>query len=467
MKNMMKKLMVFLVACLLSCVCITPAFANAEEKESTSNWLAQNYMNSGYEIPTGMSYDGNKGTVTFSGSLNAGIATTGFSYAKSLDVTNFSIDMFLDIPDVDKASWICISFLDNLLNYDDGNAIPVNQPFNCMNGRGYYANNVQTGVVIQLWTNKLLTDNTISISYVEKNLNTVTGEKNTNGWNDAGNGKFVSNIKLDETYDGTLKISLAETDNGIAFNFNDGAWKGESVEQEGVFDQVLPCLNAGNGLNGFKQYFSNNDCYFSLVTMYGDETHRPINITVNKVNGHAACDGTKPNYLEDNVVSNSEIKATIQNGDIASFGVYAKWVDSVKKKSLGEDDGDYEVVAERASKLGLEVVDYFTITPYSQNKEVKLGSYIDVEYSLSKAYNSYKIYFINEDGEAEAMDESFGKVEGDVAKIKVDNLSIYKVIIYGAKAKHGGCGSVTLSGSALLTITALVGVAVLLKKKGA
>lgn len=465
MKKIAKLLIVLLTVTLMSGIFVTTVFADEAEKEPTGNWLAQNYMNSGYEIPTGMSYNGENGTVTFSGALNAGIATTGFSYAKPLDVTNFSIDMVLDIPDVDKASWICLSFLDNLLNYDDGNPIPVNQPFNCMNGRGYYANNVQTGVVLQLWTSKLITDNTISLSYVEKNLDTITGVKNENGWNDVGNGRFVSNIKLDSEYDGKFKVSLTATEEGIAFNFNDGAWKGENPEQEGVFDQVLPCLNAGNALNGFKTYFTESDCYFSFVTMYSDGTHRPINITVNKVNGHSACDGSKPDYLENKVITNGNVKATIENGDIASFGVYAKWVDDIKVKTLDETDGDYEVVSERADKLKLKVADYFTVTPYSQGKEVSLGSYMDVEYTLPDNYKSYKLYFINEDGESQEMDEDFGKIEGNVAKIKVDNLSVYKIVIYG-KEKGKGCKGNVFTGIPVILSLALVGGTMIKRKKG-
>lgn len=440
----------------------TTAFAAAEEKESTSNWLPQKYMLDGYEIPTVMTYDAQNGSVSFKGGLNAGIATTGFSYAKPIDVTNFSIKMTWNIPDIDQLTWICFTFLDSLTAYDDGNPVPVNMPFNAFKGRNNYENNVQTGGVLQFWTEKLLSDNVISVSYNEKNLDNVTGAKTTTGWKDITNGNFASVIQLDEAYNGEFSLSLTANEDGVAFNVFDGAWKGQSLENEEVFES-LACLNAGNTLFGLKDYFAKNDCYFSMLLMYKDGNHRNVELKVTEVDGKLACDGTTPTYLNDKTVTADGITATVKNDVIGNFGVYAGQIDGLKKTVYDDEDDDYAAVAARAEKTQTEILDFFSVSPTVEGKEIYLNGYFDAEYTLPDGYGEFKFYYINEDGEAEALADSFAVEENGVLKFKTDNANIEKIAILGKKAS--GCGGNVSGASALLCLAAILPVVIAIKKK--
>lgn len=464
----MKKLLaLFISIMMLASLSVTAVFADTAEKEPTSNWLPQNYVLDGYEIPTVMSYNAEEGSVSFKGGLNAGIATTGFSYAKPIDVENFSIDMTLDIPDIDKLTWICFSFLDVLTAYDNGNPVPVNQPFNCFSGRNHYANNVQTGSVMQFWTDRLLTDNVIKITYNEKNLDNITGEKTTNGWNEITNGNFVGAVKLNNTYDGKFSLSLTAKEDGVAFNAFGGEWLGESAETENVFDQQLDCFNAGNTLAGFRNYFKTNDCYFSMLLMYSDGQHRNVELKVNKVNGKLASDGTAPDYLNDKTVEADGVKLTVKNSTVGNFGVYAGQVNGVKKTVYDNTDDDYAAVTARATKVGMEVVDFFSVAPTVDDKAIYLSGYVDGEYTLSSDYDEYKFYYINEDGDAEELSSSYAAAENGVLKFKVDNSSISKIAVLGKKAEQkSGCGAGINGGLfALLALAAIVPVTLSLKKK--
>ena len=165
----MKKVIIALLTLFLVLPLALSNKAKAEgDAPSTSDWMPHRYVLSGYDIPTAMSYDAN--SVSFSGSLNAGIATTGFNYLKPIDISNFSIEMDLTIPDIDKLTWICFTFLDKNLMADSENSVPVAQPFNAMSGKGGYQNREQTGLVLQLYTQSLVSDNVLGFDYVSKNL---------------------------------------------------------------------------------------------------------------------------------------------------------------------------------------------------------------------------------------------------------------------------------------------------------
>lgn len=432
---------------------------------STGDWMPHNYMLSGYEIPTSMSYDGAAGTVSFSGSLNAGIATTGFSYNKAIDVTDFSVDMTLNIPDVDKLEWLCVTLLDKNIFADEQNPIPVNMPFNAASGLGAYKNTEQTGLVVMFRTNKLLSENVLGLGVNAKNLDVDTGEETGEGFADVTPNRFISDFKLDEIMDaqtnGNFSFSLTANTDGVGMNVNDGAWKGKG--DGGEYDYVTTYLNSGNTLAGFKEYFSEHDCYFGMVMMYSDGNHRPVTLTVNEVNGMKASDGVAPAYLADKTVAQENVSVTVPNSAVGNFGVYASSIDGLKVKKYDETDGDWDIVKARADKLGYSVVDYFSIYPTVDGVTVNLKGAMEVEYTLPSGYSDFKVYFLNEDGEAQEMGTTLAAVSNGKAVIKIDNDEITQVIVYGkesAKEKKSGCNSSVYAVSAsIMGVVALAAVA--------
>ncbi len=424
----MKKIIIALLTLLLVLPLTLSNKVKAEgDAPSTSDWMPHRYILSGYDIPTVMSYDEN--SVSFSGSLNAGIATTGFNYVKPIDINNFSIEMDLDIPDIDLLSWICFTFLDTNLMRDLENTVaPVAQPFNAMSGRGGYENKEQTGLVLQLWTNALLTDNVLKLDYVSKNLDFETGEKTTSGWRPYTSNSIVNQVKLNETFDGKFKLAVNSVEGGLNFDIQDGAWKYQ--DDEGEYTQERSGLVYANS-NGLAEYFKDKECYFACVLMYGDEIHRPVTLTVNKINGLNPSDNKEPSYLAPKTVEKDGLKVTVPASAIGQFGVYPSAVDDVKIVKYDEEDGDYETVQKRAKNLNGELIDYFRIVPQIGGKNLLLCDTIQVEYTLPSGFDDYKAYYINDDEETQALPKSYVQVADGKMTLKIDNEIITKVAIYG------------------------------------
>ena len=402
---------------------------NADETTvSTSDWMPQRYVLSGYEIPTVMTYTDK--SVTFSGSLNAGIATTGFNYLKPVDLNNFSIDMELDIPDIDKLTWLCFTFLDKNLMMDAENSVaPVAEPFNAMSGKNGYNNNEQTGLVLQVYTQALLTENILGFDYVSKNLDFATGDKITSGWKPYTNSSFINSIKLNVEYDGKFKLDIHSTEEGtLVFNINNSAWKYQDDSGEYVNTRDNLCYDNSTGL---KTYFADKECYFACVLMYKDEVHRNVNLTVNSINGLNPSDNKAPSYLESKVIEKENVKATIPANSLGVFGVYPNSIDGLKVIKYDEEDGDYESVQSRSKSLKATVIDYFRVVPQIGKNNVTLVNPMTVEYTLPAGYDQYKAYFINDDDETQAFPQSYVTISGDKMQLKVDNDIITKIVIYG------------------------------------
>ena len=457
---------------------------NADETSvSTSDWMPQRYVLSGYEIPTVMTYTDK--TVTFSGSLNAGIATTGFNYLKPVDLNNFSIDMDLDIPDIDKLTWLCFSFLDKNLTMDAENSVaPVAEPFNAMSGKGGYNNNEQTGLVLQVYTQSLLTDNIMGFDYVSKNLDFATGDRTTSGWRGYTNNSFINSVKLDEEYNGKFKLEIhSDEEDGLVFNVNNGAWKYQDEAGDYVQTRDNLCYDNSKGL---RTYFNDKECYFACVLMYKDEVHRNVNLTVNAINGMNPSDNQAPSYLGSKEIESGNVKATIPANALGIFGVYPNAIDGLKVINYDEEDGDYESVQNRANSLKATVIDYFRVVPQIGKNNVVLANPMTVEYTLPTGYDQYKAYFINDDDETQAFPQSYVSIADNKMQLKVDNDIINKIVIYGlnnaetptdnpteetpsnpadnnSTAKKGCNGSFAMIGTLSLAIVSMG--AIILKKK--
>ncbi len=424
---MKKILFVLLTLCATLSLFALNTVKAEESAPSTSDWMPHRYMLSGYEIPTVMTYD--ETSVTFSGSLNAGIATTGFNYLKPVDLNNFSIEMDLDIPDIDHLTWLCVTFLDTCLIKDAENSTaPVAMPFNAMSGEGGWQNTKQKGLVLQLWTQALVSDQVFGFSYVSKGVNFETGEATNSGWTDYTNNSFVNSIKLDNEFDGKFKLDIHSTEEGLAFNLNDGAWKYQ--DEEGAYTQTRDSLAYNNTL-GLKEYFKDKDCYMALELMYKDEIHRTVNLKVNKINGLNPSDNKTPSYLEPKEIEKDGIKATIPTNAVGVFGVYPSAIDGLKVVKYDEEDGDYEVVSKRATSLNGTLIDYFRVVPQIGTTNVVLQNPMTVEYTLPGTYDSYKAYFINDDDETQSFPNSYVSIENNKMTLKVDNDVINKIAIYG------------------------------------
>lgn len=487
MKKTKKLLPLFSIAmCAVFCAPMAAMNANAATStNSTNDWMPHNYVLDGYDIPTVMTYDVELGSVTFTGSLNAGVATTGFAYNKPIDLNNFSIDIDFSIPDISALQWISFSFLDKNILSDQENPIPVCQPFNAVSGYGY-KNTLQTGGIFQFYMKdedtgtNLIANNAMRATFNAKCMDPLTGEANDNGWFDlckdiekdpqtgdviskTMNNNFVNYVQLNEGIDyagqtASVKFSLSENGDGLKANINDGNWTGAyAVNDE--YTLTPNVLNANHSLAGLKKYFEDKDCYFSCTVMYGDDEQRSVSMTVNTLNGQPACDGSEPTYTADKTVENGNIKATVKTSAVGLHGVYAQSIDSLEVLRYDEDDDDYQAVISRKNKLGMELVDYFKVYPKVGSTRLRTKDFFEVEYTPETQYENYKIYYINDDGEAQSLPSGYSSVQDGKITIKVDNEIVSKVIIYGgnnAPAKKGCKSSV---GGATLGVLALIGVA--------
>lgn len=471
----MKKIIITLLTLLLVLPITMFTTVKAEgDAPSTSDWMPQRYVLSGYDIPTAMSYDEN--SISFSGSLNAGIATTGFNYLKPIDIKNFSIEMELTIPDIEKLSWICFTFLDKSLMTDIENGLaPVAQPFNAMSGKGGYQNKEQTGAVIQLYTHSLVSENVLGLDYVSKNLDFQTGEKTSSGWRPYTDDSFINAVKLNNQFDGKFKLEVKATEDGLNFDIQDGEWKYKDENEEYTQERDGLCYANSQGL---ASYFENKECYFACVLMYGDESHRTVTLKINKINGQNPSDNKAPSYLASKTIEKDGLKVTVPASAIGQFGVYPNAVDNLRVVKYDEDDGDYEAVTKRANSLKGELIDYFRVVPQVNGQNLTLNDAIEVEYTLPGGYDEYKAYYINDDEETQALPQSYVQIVGDKMTLKIDNDIITKVAIYGVKNQkeqtpNGNDGEETKKGcksmmslSILPLMLAGIGVAILKKKRG-
>jgi hypothetical protein len=462
----MKKLAVVMI--MLS-LCISSVFAgNAHAVDndaySTSIWMPHRYMFSTWEIPTSMSYDAEEGSVTFSGSMNAGVATTGFTCTQSVDVNDFSIEMSFDkLEAPDKLSWIVLALFDRAEITNNVNPYDVYAPFNL--GDGYnYLTSPFNGILIMLQPQGNGVFNMLDIN--AKGIDIETGEYAQDSWVGFDKEGIVSTIKLDSGNYENVKLTITDDGaDGLEVNFNDGAWKDEN-------DNPGTIVNFGTDLAAIKTYFAdeNKEAYFQFVTMYADDTHREIEITVNEMNGKKASDGTQPGYLADKVLQDGQVSVTVHADSMKQFGVYPSIVDSLEVTKFDEEDENYEAVTARAQSAGMELVDYFKIVPKIGEDTMEISAPVTVQYTLPDTYDNYAIYYINSDDEVVSLPEVLGSVENGKATIKVDNATVSKIVILGSNDAEEpddnngcGCGGSINGISIIIGVIALAGAVLLLK----
>lgn len=409
-----------------------------------SDWVPQNYLLSGYEIPTSMSVNATEGTVTFTGSLNAGIATTGFAYDKPVSLTNWSVDMDVNIPNVDKLSWLCLSFFDSNTATDSENDIaPVYMPFNAFSGLSGYQNTVLKGGVLMLFTDELISANKIKATFITKNI-VPNDQDGYYAWRNLATAEIILDEEWDAEGDNNLRLLSIGADGGAVISING------------------KILNFGNNLSVMTEYFSDKDCYFSTVMMYGDGDHRSVTFTINTLNGQKACDSADISYLADKTITNQNISVSIPSASVGNFGIYPRQIDTLKVTKYDEEDANYEAVSARATSLGLEIMDYFKVIPAIGENNITLKGNITVSYTLPEGYGESKVYYINDEDEAVALTST---VNGRVVTFEVDNDSISKVIVYAKEVpidEAGGCscGSNVLSTFAMVSVLLVLAFAV-------
>ena len=463
-----------LVLCLSAVTFGTVAAESAEPSDaySTSVWHPHAYRTSGYDIPTVMTYDGDKGTVTFNGSLNAGVATTGFSTSAPSDIEDFSIKFSIDQLELpEKISWMSFGFFDRAKASDGDTPKDVYMPFNAND----YAKSPFRGIVLQL--QPTVEEGVFKFfALVSKHI-AEDGTYSENLWQAYNTEDFVQEIHLDSESYKDIKLSIqADGDSGLAIYFNDGAWTDENGDKQSK-------LNIGEDLSAFRTYFNDNneDMYFQFATMYAaDEPNQhPMQYTVSELNGKKACDGTAPDYLTPKSFESGSIKTTINPDSVGNFGLYPQDVDSVEVTKFDDTDGDYASVQARATSLNMEVIDYFRVTPKILDANMKAAGPFTVEYTLPTGYSDYKVYYVNSDEEVVSVPSAMAKVENGIATVQVDNSTISKVVIFGAKATEenpgdgtdgeetgGGCGGSVVGTVSIVSVLAVLGtVAVVVLKK--
>lgn len=439
------------------------AFAAEETTDaySTSDWRPHGYIADIYDIPTTMTYDGAAGTVSFEGSLNAGIATTGFTCTAPNDMENFSITFSIDqLQDYQDISWMSFGLFDVAKASDGKSVKDVYAPFNA----GNYQTSPFTGIILQLLPQGEGVFDFFAM--VTKRINPEDGTFLADTWTEYPTEHFVSTINLDSKSDQNIKLSVtADEGTGLIINLNDGAWTDENGDRPGK-------INLEEDFSAVRTYFNENnkDAYFQFATMYKQGDHRYMKYTVSELNGKKACDGTAPSYLEAKSFEEGSVKTIITSDSVGNCGLYPEDVDQVVVTKFDSEDGDYAAVEARAQSLGMEILDYFRVVPQIGETNMKIGAPFTVEYTLPEGYTEYKAYYVNTDEEVVSIPGSLATVENGKATISVDNSTVNKIVIYGAKQSEtstdpgtngGGCGG---SAVALLSAISMVGVAVLIKK---
>lgn len=463
----MKKLAVMMI---MLTFCISSVFAGnvyAEENNaySTSVWKPHRFMLDTWEIPTSMSYDAEKGSVSFAGSLNAGVATTGFSCTQPVDINDFSIEMSFDkLEAPDKLTWVVLALFDRAEITNNVNPYDVYAPFNIGNGWSYDTSPFH-GILIMLQPQGNGVFNMLDIN--AKGIDIETGEYMETGWTAFDSESIVSTIKLNSGNYDNVKLSVTDDGaDGLNINFNDGEWTDEN-------DNAGVAVNHSTNLASIKTYFAdeNRDAYFQFVTMYSDDTHRDIEVTVNKMNGKNASDGTQPDYLADKVLQSEEISVAIHADSMSQFGVYPSIVDSLEVTKFDEEDENYDDVIARAQSASMELVDYFKVTPKIGEDTMGIASPVTLQYTLPDTYDNYAVYYINSDDEVVSLPEVLGSVENGKATVKVDNATVSKIVILGSNNAEEvpnendgcGCGGSVNGISIFIAAFALAGALLLLK----
>lgn len=472
----MKKVIMFITVLALSicsafALCFTSAAADAPGAWSTSIWKPHRYMASTWAIPTSMSYSGVDGSVTFIGSLNAGIATTGFSCSEGADITNFSVDIGYDnLQSPDKLSWLCYSLFDAATLTNNVNSMPVYAPFNV--GDGYsYQTTPYSGLIVMLQPQG---DAKLNILLISKRVNIETGEFLEDGWQEYDSTKFVSQIILDNGDYSEINLTIEDDGTeGLILDINGGDW----TDAFGKTGAEYGKINFGVNLAPTKTFFNDGekDAYFQFVTMYSDEESRQINAKVSNFCGKKASDGTLPDYLEAKVLTEGNISAKINAESMGIEGIYPMSVNKLTVTKFDAADGNFADVKARATSLNMELIDYFRVIPKINELTVPLNAAIEVSYTLqTEGYENFSLYYINSDDEVVSIPSAMGKVENGIATISIDNQNIGKVVIYGKKpapAKETGCGSeFSVIGSigiitSVLALLAITGLIIMFKKK--
>ncbi len=484
----------------LSAFTIAGASSSGSSSLTADDWRPMRYFEGGSKVPTEMIVN-NNGTLTFTGSKNASYGSTGFMINKPIeDITNFDIDLDLTVPDVDKILWISFGFLDKGLVKGDNfqEVTEIAQPFNAVNVYNGYQNDYQKGAVFQLWPMAessvqgdidagidFKNNNTMRVVFAEKTLDCrgtagisqrlVNQDYNAGDSSTYANGyglqqgkngvanqcwheldrDFVKYIKFDgaNLYDqGTskfnLKFSIDPWEDGVKLNVNNGAWKAYNGTQ---YNETWGQLNLSdnNKLKGFKNYFTQNDCYFSFVIKYmqSETQDRTISVTVNSINGSLPNETlAQPTFDDDKVFTKDNIKMNIETDDIGVFGVYPYQLTGLKVTEYDDADDFYYDVESEASRLNMDILNYMTIEPAVGNKAVKLARLTPVEYTLQDDYVDAKVYYVTTDDEFIELEGA--TVEDGVVTFSIDNKTVKKVAVFGSKTAGGNTNNGGANGGA-------------------
>lgn len=437
----------------------TAAFAAETDAYSTSDWHPHGYVADVYDIPTQMSYDGANGTISFEGSLNAGIATTGFTCSAPCSVEDFSIKMSVDqLQDPEQLTWMTFALFDAARVSDGKSVKDVYAPFNVNN----YKTSPFAGLLIMLEPQG---EGFFKVqALTTKHIDHATGGyMDGESWVQYDTSKHVATIQLDSENYQDMKISVkAEGETGLAVNINDGAWTDENGDRPGK-------INIDEELSAVRTYFADGskDAYFQFVTMYKEGDHRYMKYTVSELNGKKACDGTAPDYLADKTFTDGSIKTVIKADSVGNCGIYPEDVDSVTVTKFDENDGNYGAVQARAASLEMELLDYFRVSPRIGQSAMKIGAPFTVEYTLPTGYSEYRIYYVNSDDEVVAVPSSMATIADGKATVQVDNSTIERLVIFGATTRtpdvtppaEGGLSTGAIVGIVIAAVVVLGGAA--------
>lgn len=484
---------------------------------TADDWRPYKYVESGFPISTDMTCN-QDGTITFSSSDVLEYRTMGFMLLKPIeDVSNFTIDLDLNVPQIDKILWMSFAFLDTSLVKGNVSTevTDIAQPFNATNIYGGYENPRQNGAILQFWPMAeagktedanagidLKNNNSVRVVFAEKTLDcrgdaglSVRSENASydpnnpstyaNGYGLQSQGSsikqtwhelrqdFVKYIKFDgaNIYDSTtntmsLKVSLTPSGQGVGFDINDGAWKAYNGSS---YADAWGELNLSNNkCKGFKDYFTTNDCYFSFAIKYQNGldsfSGEDISVKVKSVNGELPnADLATPTYANAKTVKSTDNKFSmdLSTDKLANsaFGVYPYQATKLKVTQFDEDDDYYTDVTSTASRIGMTLLDYVTVEPVDKNnKAIPLKTLNQVKYEIGDTYKSAKVYYLNSDDEIVLLEDT--SLSDGVLTFSVDNKTVKKVAIFGSTAStstnNGGTTGGGESGGCMSAISGFV-----------
>ena len=487
-KNLKKLVVVFALLICVVCTGTSVFSVSAESLESfatADDWMPLQYLSGGSEVPTEMICNPD-GTLAFTGKKNGSYGNTGFILRKPVDVTNFSIDLDLVIPDIDHLMWISMAFLDKDLAMDTENTYGnVAMPFNAFAGLDGYHNSIQNGAVIQMYTHKNAGDwpedantnfkdnGTAKIVFAEKTLDCcgdkvlaprdLTGEQDDNReqtFHELRN-SLQRYVKLtDDTYKYNergfkfkfeMQAGTGDKEGGIKLNIADGNWN--YYTGNGQYNGTdWPILNSEK-FAGFVNYFKDRPCYFSFVVKYDqDFDDRQITINLNSINGKKPSDGNDPTYIDDVTLEQDAISMDITKDMISAYGLYPKDVTGLEIKKYDDEDDYYSIIKKKATSQKLELIDYFSVWPTVGTRSLSYRESALITYALPEDYGDFKIYYVNEEETLELMEDA--DISDGYATFEVND-TVNKIIIYGKQGAGAGgssagsctCGGLACNGS--------------------